>query len=167
VAGAVNQGDLMAAVMNRGGNKLDYFLQVSAHLDAHQVSAHRSDLALHIQLRNTTPPGQPAYIQGPVAPGAVVGEYVGLLALNLPGWASEISVEGYPTFAAAGPEGPTALRALPFSLAAGAQREIVVHFSAAAPHGQLQVLPSARVPAVAWDTGNQAFTDASPHTLSW
>ena len=168
VAGQVKGDDLLAAVLNTGGNKMDWFLDVTARLDVQHVSERRSDLALHLQLRNSTPPGQPSYIAGPYpGTGLGPGEYAGLLAVNLPGWASGVSIDGYPTFAAAGPEGQTELRAVPLTVAAGAQQEIVVHFSAAAAHGQLQVVPSARVPAVAWEGGGKAFIDSSPHTFSW
>ncbi|MDQ3574067.1 MAG: DUF4012 domain-containing protein, partial [Actinomycetota bacterium] len=107
VDGTLGPSSMAVSVMNRGGNKLDRFLQVESNLrferDGPSVSA-----TLDVLLRNATPEGEVSYVAGPY-PGLGVeyGDYTGLVSVNLPAQADGVTVEGRETYAAAGPDGPT------------------------------------------------------------
>jgi hypothetical protein len=176
VAGQLENQDLMSAVLNFGTNKLDYYLDVSDTLDVTPTQG-QTDLTLHVHLRNRTPPGQASYIAGPAVPidlgtppktAGPYGRYFGMVAVNLPESASGAAVDGYlpSQIAAAGPEGLTNLLAVRVTLQPGQAQDVTLHFRMPGQHGQLRVLPSARLPSVPWN-GYQSFTDSGAHTVSW
>lgn len=167
VAGQLRPDSLLAGIINLGGNKLDQFLSVGAHL-AFTTHGANTQAALTVTVHNRTPPGQSQYVAGPY-PGlpTQAGQYEGVLAVNVPGDARQSRVQGVSHLAAVGAEGPTRLVAAHFSLLPGQSRTFVVRFLLPGQHGSLQVLPSARIPDVPWTSPSGPFTDASPHTVSW
>src|SRR5205085_10437073 len=56
-AGQLGSQDLTANVLNFGSNKLDWFLDVGNTLDV-APGRGKSELTLHVRLRNRTPPGE-------------------------------------------------------------------------------------------------------------
>ncbi len=178
VAGRLADDNVMAAVINRGGNKLDQYLAVTTKLSLRQTGGSGSggsaqqgpstEATLTVHLQNNTPPGQSPYIAGPdPGSGNAPGEYVGLVAVNLPAYARDPSVAGHTTLAAAGAEGPTMVLAVPVSVLAGQGSDVVVHFRLPGEHGEMKVVPTARIPAVDWDGARGSFNDSSPHSVSW
>jgi hypothetical protein len=177
VAGQLQSQDLLAAVQNFGSNKLDYFLKVSDTLALHPIPG-ATDVAVTLHLHNTVPAGEPSYVAGPALPidlgpnppkqNAPYGQYFGMASVNLPGSASGVSVDGYSPaqFAASGPEGPTHLIAVRVKLQPGQSQDVTIHFRMPDEHGQLRIVPAARVPDVSWD-GYQSFTETGVHTVSW
>ncbi len=167
VAGQLEPDSVMAAVINRGGNKLDQYLSVDTDLDLH-TQGKRTLGTLTVHLRNTTPPGQSQYIAGPYPGlGTQYGEYVGVLAVNLPGYASVPSVERNPPLDALGAEGPTWVIATPVDVKAGHEQDVVVHFTLPQASGQFTVLPTARLTPVTWHYRGTTTTDAVPFTVSF
>lgn len=169
VSGGISADTLLPAVLNRGGNKLDPYLHVE---DSLSVARRRgtSRLTLIVTLDNTTPAGQSAYIAGPYPGlGTVYGEYVGLVAVNLPAAASDLTLRGPDGTRpeVKGAEGPTWLMVTPIDLAAGRSARVVVGFDLPGETGSLRVVPSTRLPAAAWSFGSQRFSDSAPHTVSW
>jgi hypothetical protein len=167
VAGELSPSSLLVAVINRGGNKLDQYLDVRVGLRL--VSKGKvTDATLTVNLHNHTPPGQSQFIVGPY-PGLATayGEYVGLLALNLPADSSHVQVEGRPPLAAEGAEGPTLLVASAVDVRQGASEQVVVHFDLPSALGRVTVLPSARLSPVAWTYTGGSATDAAPFVISW
>ena len=119
VAGQLSPDSMMAAVINRGGNKLDQYLAVRTDLAMTTRGTHTAG-TLTVTMHNNTPPGQSQFIAGPYPGiGTVYGEYVGILAVNLPGYAAEPHVVGNPKLDALGGEGPTWLVATPVDIKAG------------------------------------------------
>lgn len=168
VAGQLPADTLMAGVINRGGNKLDQYLGVSVHLTFRR-SGPDTVASLTVSLANRTPPGQVQYIAGPYPGlGTVYGEYVGYVALNLPGDVRTATVVGgAPPTTVAGPEGSTWLEAVPVDLKAGTRTQVQVDFTLPGHRGTLDVLPSARATPVAWQAPGRHFTDNRPTTLDW
>ncbi len=167
VAGQLAPDSMMAAVINRGGNKLDQYLSVDNDLDL-RTEGTRTMGTLTVHLHNTTPPGQSQFIAGPYPGlGTQYGEYVGVLAVNLPGYASVPRVEGNPPLDALGAEGPTWVIAAPVDVKAGQQQQIVVHFTLPQTTGQFTVLPTARLTPVTWHYRGTTTTDAVPFTISF
>jgi hypothetical protein len=166
-AGTIGSNSLLTAVLNIGGNKLDQYLSVRDDLQL-SVSGDHTSATLHVQLANHTPSGQPAYISGPTAgSNLVANEYAGLVSLTLPGDATGAWVVGYHSLPVAGPDGRTQVLAVPVQLLAGQQGDLVVHFTLPGRHGQMEVNPSARIPAITYHVGQTTFTDADSHLVRW
>ena len=167
VAGQLSPSSLLAAVMNRGGNKLDQYLGVHITLGI-VPKGDDAEATLTVDLANHTPPGQSQFIAGPYPGlGTAYGEYVGLVAINLPAGASHAQVQGRPKLAAEGPEGPTWLVATPVDLKQGQSEQVVVHFRLSGEVKNLTVVPSARLNPVSWTYPGGSATDATPFVVSW
>ncbi len=167
VAGTLPVDAVMPAVLNTGGNKLDPYLSVSAALRLHPDGS-STDATVTVDLVNRTPPGQSQYIAGPY-PGlsTTYGEYLGLVAVNLPGTATGVHVVSGPAPKVKGGEGPTWVVAVPVDLRPGHSARVVLGFRLPGAHGSLTVLPTARIPAVSWSTSSRHFTDSAPKAVSW
>ena len=86
MAGTLSADSTLVAVLNRGGNKLDPYLQVSCTLQVDGRGGSGTTGTLTVRMVNTTPPGQSGFIGGPVSgtghrvrgiPGAPGGEPAG------------------------------------------------------------------------------------------
>ncbi|MGD0378692.1 MAG: DUF4012 domain-containing protein [Acidimicrobiales bacterium] len=167
VAGQLSPDSVMAAVINRGGNKLDQYLSVDTDLTM-QTQGKRTLGTLTVHLRNNTPPGQSQFIAGPYPGiGTVYGEYVGILSVNLPGYAAVPHVDGNPPLDALGGEGPTWVVATPVDVKEGQAQQITVRFTLPLSSGEVNVLPTARLTPVTWHYRGSTFSDAAPFTLSF
>jgi hypothetical protein len=171
VAGQLSADSALVAVVNRGGNKLDQYLSVATAL---QISAPGGAGAgsrqgtLTVTLHNGTPPGQSQFIAGPYPGlGDAYGEYIGLLAVNLPPEATHLGIRAVATIDALGAEGPDWLLATPVDVKAGASEQIVVTFRLPAGPGSMTVVPSARLSPVPWDYRGTVHNDTAPFTVSW
>jgi len=166
VAGDITGKTAMAAVVNRGGNKLDQYLTVNVSLRFDR-GKHFTDATLSVDLRNQVPPGQSQYIAGPFPGlGTVYGEYTGLLALNLPAVASDLRLGSGPRLVAIGAEGPAWLLSATADVLAGQQERLVVTFHLP-EHGSMTVEPTARLSPEVWDVAGRRFTDAGPVSVNW
>ena len=167
VAGELSPDSAMVAVLNQGGNKLDQYLTVATDLQI-TPTAGTSEGTLTVDIVNQTPPGQGQFIGGPF-PGVneSYGEYLGLLAVNLPPEASHLQVVGGAPEDALGAEGPVWLLATPVDVKAGATQKIVVTFRLPPGPGSMTIVPSARLSPVSWHYRGAAYNDGAPFTLSW
>lgn len=167
VSGALEADSLVVSVLNRAGNKLDQFLEVDAHLRIRR-SKGQGQGELRVTLRNRTPEGEVGYIAGlNPASGVAPGDYSGLLSVNLPGFVEEVKVESAPTFAAAGPDGPTTVVAWPVRIDRGSSVTEVIRFRLPAAADRHVVEPSARVPAIEWTAQGRSWTDNDRHQVRW
>jgi hypothetical protein len=171
VAGKLQPSSLMAAMINRGGNKLDQYLSQDVALQLTTHGTH-TDGTLTMTFANHTPPGQSPFIAGPFPGlGTVYGQYLGIATVNLPGYARDISTPSNSAVVASGAEGPTLLEGANLSILAGASQSITFHFVLPEAHGSMTVVPSARIPPANWHVtdaaGISAFTDDAPHTITW
>jgi hypothetical protein len=172
IDGVVGPDELLVALHNRAGNKLDQFIEVEARL---AVRPGEGDAALDVELTftNGTPAGLPRYVAGPYpgTPGAADGKYQGWLVVELPGLArnSFIEVDGRRVpHVAIGADGPDhRVVAALVELDRGATRFARVHFELPAGETSLYVAPGARVPAIEWRSGERRFTDAAGHRVTW
>ena len=166
VAGNLSADSTLVAVLNRGGNKLDPYLQVSCTLQIAGQGGSGTTGTLTVRMVNTTPSGQ-GYVGGPYPGlGTVYGEYPGLLAVNLPAAARHLRVtEGNPA-SVLGVEGPAWVLVTPVDMKAGQSETDVIHFDLPAS-GSTTVLSSARVPGESWHYDGRTFTDTASHTLTW
>jgi hypothetical protein len=167
VAGLLGPSDVLLAVANRGANKLDPFLAVSATMTLHP-DATGTDVEVAVTLRNATPPGQPRYVTGPGTEEAAPGDYEGFVGLDFPGRAGKDSVAGNLPVVSAGRDGPNSLvLSTQVVVKPGASGQVTFRFRLSGSHGELKVQASARIPPTTWQVQGQSFTDATPHTVSW
>jgi hypothetical protein len=167
VSGSLTPRSVDVSVINLGGNKLDQYLPVHVTVTT-TPSGPDTVVTLTTRLSNITPPGQSQFIAGPF-PGEPVsyGGYRGLVAANLPGTATDVSMTGAGPLAVRGPEGPTWVLAAPITIPQGASSTVVVRFRVPGSHGSMTLVPSARIPPEQWTTGRTTFDDSSATTISW
>ena len=169
VSGSVGADDILLSVINRGGNKLDQYLQTSASLSITSTSS-GTDVTVTATLRNTTPPGQAAFIAGPNPDLARIpyGTYTGLASLDLPARARIESVKGVSSLAAEGPDGPDIqVFAAPVSIPAGSSTRISWRFRLPKGMSSLVIDASARVETTRWSFGDVRFDDSGPKVVTW
>lgn len=174
VEGRLGRDSLALSVLNRGGNKLDHFLEVSAEaaIVANPPGGEPGATAtIEVTLDNDTPEGESRYIAGPHPDvAAEPGEYVGIVALNVPGFAFGVTADAEPSAgppASAGRDGPTNVLAMPVRVKRGTTATVTFRFRLAETHGQLTVEPSGRVPAVEWTSPAGTWRDEERHRLAW
>ena len=172
VTGALTERSLSLAVLNRGGNKLDPFLDVDATLDVTTSAGGDAGHAveLRVTMRNTVPEGENKYVAGgghrgleDLAPGV----YRALVSVNLPAFATEVEVEGDPTLAAAGPDGPTTVVAWEVRVDREQTATAVVRFRLPDGFRRLTVEPSGRFPPVAWSAEGRSWESGPRHDVAW
>ncbi len=167
IDGALDVSSLLLAVLNRGGNKLDRFLEVGGDLRLERGPS-ITEGVLRVRLRNTVPLGEPAYVTGPEEnSGVEEGDYVGLVALSMPQAAKNVRVEGVDRVAVSGTDGPTRVVASTIRLARGEEVTVIVRFSLPGGPGVLMVEPSARAPGIDWTANGQRFADGGRRAVAW
>ena len=167
VDGTLGADSLLVGVVNRGANKLDWFLDVSADLQV-RPDGDALEAELRVRLENHAPPGLPEYVAGPVPyTGARrAGDYIAMLAVNLPGAATGARVDGVEHLIAGGPDGPTQLVATAVELPAGGSTERVVRFRLPASQASLVVEPSARAHPVRWSAGERTWRHGTAEVVA-
>ncbi len=170
IGGELGPDSVLLSVLNRGGNKLDQFVPVTAKLELApgRSAADPTVVTIRATLTNQTPPDLPRYVAGPF-PGRddASGTYVGIFSIDVPGSARDITIDDGAPLVAAGADGPARVVATDVTLAPGASRELVVRFTLPAGVRTMQFEPTARVPGVAWTDAIGAWTDGDTHTVTW
>jgi len=167
VGGELSGSSLMVNVLNRGGNKLDWFLRVDADLSI-VPTANGSQGVVRLTIRNEAPAGEPRVVQGPHPDiDARAGEYVGILTVSLPGAAGGGRIDGVDRLGIVGSDGATRVVGTYFRLQRGSVRTFVIRFELSVRAGSMRVEPSARVPATRWRFGSQTWTDEIARTVEW
>ena len=168
MAGELEPDSLFLSILNRGTNKLDWFLDVDAVLEI-DVRDDGPRVAVEVTIANRTPEGEPAYIAGPRPEiGLDAGVYRGILAINVPGAARGARFDDVSSLAVAGRDGPTRVVGFPFDLPAGQTRTYVLRF--ALPNSastSLTVMASSRVPWVTWRYAAEQWEDSESHVANW
>ncbi len=166
-AGRLSASSLMVALLNRGGNKLDWFMRVEADL-SFVPTATGSQGVLRLTVRNTAPEGEPLYVQGPHPDsGGKAGEYLGILTVSLPGASGGGRIDGVEKLGVVGRDGPTRVVGTFFRLTRGRTRTFVVRFDLSVAAGAVRVEPSARIPATQWTFGSTRWADEEPRVVRW
>jgi hypothetical protein len=167
VDGSLAPDSLMLSVLNRGGNKLDRFLKVDAHLSLAAVEG-ETEVTLSVRLENRTPSGEPSYVAGPhPRSGIAEGAYLGIITVNLPEAAHGARFDDVDQLAVQGGDGPTQVLGFQFELPRGGQKTVVAHFRLPPTARQMRIEPSARVPATRWEGGSTGWQDTSEKILRW
>ncbi len=164
LSGDLPGNGLLLGMLNRGGNKLDQFVSVSADMSWTNEGEVRR-VSVEISVKNESPDGLPRYVQGPY-PGtdAQAGEYVSVIALSVPKTAFDPSVDGGELFLT-GEDGPTRLIATKMNVLRGQTGTTTISFDVPASTDEIVVLPSARVPQVSWTADGDSWVDNGRHTV--
>jgi hypothetical protein len=167
VDGSLAANSLLVSVLNRGGNKLDYFLHVGSSVSFRPVPQ-GTEVTVELRLANQVPAGEPQDVEGPdYGSGVGAGVYLGIVSINMPAAANGGYFEGVQHLAVAGQDGPTQVMGFQLSLSRGERRTVTAHFFLPTRGGALRVEPSARVPGIDWSRGSSSWTDGSSHTVEW
>ena len=167
MAGTLSKDSLLVSMINFSGTKLDQFLDADATLSATKTGQ-GSDVTLQLHVKNDAPLGEPSYVTGPYpGTGDVEGEYKGQVAFNLPANARQVALTGTAPLTVSGTDGPTQVVAASIDLHRGEERVVTVRFHLPAGEDHLVVEPSARVPAIHWHFGGQAWDDTADRSLAW
>lgn len=167
IDGSLDSDSLLVSVLNTGGNKLDQFLTLDAELSERQQGDERL-VAVRVRLHNDAPMGEPTYVLGP-HPDSGVGEgvYLGIFAVNVPGAATELGIDGASKLVARGPDGRTSAAAAPVQVGRGETVELTVRFRLPARVAAVRVEPSARQPAGTWTFRDQRWRDEDATRIEW
>jgi hypothetical protein len=152
IDGSVPDDGLLVSVVNRSGNKLDWFLDVATTVDV-ESTADADTVTLTVTLHNAVDPAlEPRYVAGPYADGLAAGQYLGVVTATLPGTASDVTVDGGPVVVA-GRDGPSLLYGARVLVDPGGDATVVFRF-AVGPGEMAGVAlePSGRAREVAWST---------------
>jgi hypothetical protein len=172
IDGSFGVNSLMLGVHNRGGNKLDQFLDIKADLTT-KTDAKGTAVTIGVRLRNRAPTGLPQYVAGPYpqAKGSKEGLYQGLLVAELPSLARDFSITGSDgkklPAVTIGRDQNAWVVASYVEAARDATVRATVHFRLPRGADALSVEPSARVPAIEWKYGRDEWRDEGPHDIAW
>jgi hypothetical protein len=162
-SGTLQTDSLAVSLLNRGGNKLDWFLRSTAALSSERDGDDRV-VTLELSYTNTVGEGEPSYISGPwPEAGTVKDEYKGVVAVNLPGFARDITLDGVP-IEIRGDDGPTKVMAGTLRLKRGERATVTVRFRIAGGD-TFVVAASARHPATPWTFGSTTWRDDRARTV--
>jgi len=163
-AGELDERSLMVSVLNRAGNKLDWFLRIDNEVRIERAGG-GTVAALRIRLQNRASGDEPRYVLGP-ARGLDLprGEYVGLLTINAPRGSELVGIDG--GFASVrGPDGPTEVVATEVRIPSGGTTEVVVRLRLPSSLRSVRVEPSARESPARWSVDGRRFRDHRPHEV--
>jgi hypothetical protein len=167
VSGQLSRDSLLVSLLNRGVNKLDWFLQTSGRISTIRKGS-STEVKVHLTFRNATPAGQPAYVTGPPD-----GEhwppstYIGVAAVDVPAWATHVRMSGVGPLGIAGADGPAQVVAGLLVIPPGESREVTVVFRGRGHRGRIAVESSARVPGITWHYGARTWQDSERRTANW
>lgn len=163
VGGELYSDSLMMNVLNIGGNKLDYFLDVDATID-HSGSS-EDEVTVTVQIANNAPSSGPEYVMGPF-PGSGLkrGEYQGMLSFSLPTDAAAPRFDDGLPLTVDGVDGPSRVVATKINLLRGETKTFTLRFTLAAGV-PFVVEPSARVPATDWHAAGVSWKDDHRRTV--
>lgn len=165
LSGVLPEDALMLSLLNRGGTKLDPFMELRADLDATDEGDHWR-VEVVVELTNGAPDALPRYVEGPVdGSGGVAGEYIGILALSVPASATEPTTSA-PGFAVVGDDGPTRVIGANVAVPRGESRQVSIGFDLPKEWDVVQVTSGARVPATRWTAGDKDWTQRRPRTVA-
>jgi hypothetical protein len=165
--GHLDEDALAVSVLNRGANKLDFYLDSAVDVQTGASAAGGTDVSVTVVLTNRTPVGEPRYVAGPSVDDIAEGEYSGIVAVNLPGAATEVTFTGGLYSTLTGVDGPTIVTGQYVRILRGASATVVLTFHLPDGVTSISVEPTARVPTTSWTLDGVAFNADRRRTLKW
>ena len=172
ISGALAPDAALIGFHNRGGNKLDQFMNIQGSVKTVAEPAGWG-MTIQMNLENVTPAtGLPQYVQGPFpqAIGAAAGLYQAFAVFELPQSAGSIQLEidgRQAKLVTAGPDGPSQVVAAYIQVARGSSLTVVARFTLPKRVRSMVFAPSARVPAIAWTAPSLTWSDDVGRRVQW
>lgn len=154
--GRLRDDSVSVALLNRGAEKLDSFLDTRATLVSRRQSGGRISLDLTYRISNRAPTSGPRYLVGPNIVGLVAGEHRGIVVVNLPAGTTDVRIDGAEQILA-GADGPTVVVAGALGLLSGETKDVRVTAVLPADLRTVVVEPSARISRTRWTIDGAAF----------
>ena len=164
LSGKIADHDLMVSILNRGGNKLDQFLTTSSTLSAKRDTALRR-VTVDVRLTNAAPAGLPRYVAGPYPEtGLAAGDYLGLLAVTAPLGSGNPQVTGAELVGTT-QDGLSTVFGSKVLIHPRETLTVAVAFDLPLGWDTIEVLPSARIPPMAWTAGSEKWNGNRIHSV--
>jgi hypothetical protein len=147
--GHLSDASVSVGLLNRSANKADSWVDAAVDLSSKARIDGRRDVTITYEIDNRTPGSGPAYLVGPNIDGLQVGDYSGLVVVNLPAGATGVEMSGADVFLQGG-DGPTVVVGGRVTVRRGTTATVVVR--AVLPEGvdEVTIEPSARIEPTAW-----------------
>jgi hypothetical protein len=160
--GGFGPSSLLVSLLNIGANKLDWFTHLDSTLTT-KKSTNGWDVSVSIVIDNRTPgQGEPQYVVGPEpGSGHTPGEYLGIVAINVPAAARQVRFDGVDHLAVAGTDGRSRVVGFPLSIPRRSSRTVVLRFSLPRAVSSLRIESSARVPRIGWHYESSHWEDSA------
>jgi hypothetical protein len=164
LTGELSERSVFVSLINIGNTKLDPSLQVAGELFA-APSAKGYDVSVRLDVRNQATGREAPNVAGAAPFGNPSGTYFGMLTVNVPAAATDVTLDGRGRIAAIGPDGPTKVMGTWVELPPGQKSSTTIRFALPSSALPLRIEPSARMPGIAWRAGPRSWIDASSETL--
>ncbi|MBN4047666.1 DUF4012 domain-containing protein, partial [Acidimicrobiaceae bacterium AH-315-P05] len=168
--GDLEADSLALSLSNRSPSKLDYFVEVRAALTT-EVEGTVRHVELEVAIDNTVEvANEHWYIAGPQPwddTPVLPGEYVSLVTINLPGEATNATIDGVSELSVAGADGPTRIIATTLSVLPGQRRTLFVRFDLPVSVETTTVEPSARPEPIGWRVGPNDYRSGESFLVNW
>ncbi len=153
--GRLRDDSVSVALVNRGAEKLDAYLDTAATITTGGGPTGR-EIEISYRITNRAPAEGPRYQLGPNIEGLVAGEHLGIVVVNLPAGTTGVALDGA-RLTLSGGDGPTVVVAGEIGLQRGASTTVTV--TATLPDGlaRLVVEPSARIPKTSWEIDDHVY----------
>lgn len=156
VDGRLRDDSVSVAVLNRGAEKLDSYLDTEATLASSVGSDGRRTVTVTYRITNNAPEFGPRYVIGPNIDGLEAGEHRGIVVVNVPGGSTGVTIDGAEQTLLAD-DGPTVVVAGAVALKRGESVDVEVVATLPAGLDQVRIEPSARISPTRWSVGGTAF----------
>jgi hypothetical protein len=165
VTGELSARSVFVSLINIGNTKLDPALRVTGAVFAAPGSKGR-DVSVRVDVQNQATGREARNVGGPPSQfGNPPSTYFGMLTVNVPREATDVTLDGRGRISAIGPDGPTKVMGTWVELPPGGRSSTTIRFSLPRAVGRLRIEPSARMPGIDWRAGSRSWTDASAETL--
>jgi len=163
--GHLSPTSVSAALMNRGSNKLDSWIETDATMATGPVKGDRRTVHVTYDVANTSPGTGPAYVVGPNIDGVAAGGHRALVVVNLPGGTTDVKMAGARPVLVGG-DGPTVVAVGEVFVGAGERTRVTVTGVLPAGLDRVVVEPAARVPRTRWEVDGQAVAGDRRQTVT-
>jgi len=167
IDGELQPDSLLLSLVNRSGNKLDWYLNTGAVLSMEERGGD-TEVTVDVRIRNEARLDDSPYVIGPnprVEPPLEKARYRGILAVSLPGAARDVRLEGAELLQTSGPDGPSWVA---MAMVEIPHQELVhyrLRFTLPGAGASVRVEPTGRLPAVRWTIDGHVVTDGRAHTV--
>ncbi len=167
VSGELELDSMLLSLVNRSATKADFYVSMVADLSIERFDD-RTEVVVDVEIVNRIPLGEPRYVAGPHPELDIgYGDHLGIVALNLPGWARNGRVDGDSSLAVAGGDGATRVVGSWVTVPRGESEHRVFRFELPPEVASITIEPGARYPASRWHHGGERFDDDAPRTIDW